>query len=104
VWYAVGGALLFQSVEGPHEDKASHVQEFDRFRNKTLNELWNITTSLNVFNVSMWETDIDAQIFIFQSNLVHKIREEGYDGTLASQWTFSGSFLFALTVITTIGE
>lgn len=104
ICYAIGGALIFQAVEGPHEDKESSVKEFSIVRNMTLNDLWNITSSLNVFSQELFMEQMEKRLHDFQSNLVHRIREDGYDGTLSSQWTFSGSFLFALTVITTIGK
>lgn len=104
IGYAVGGAFIFQAMEGPHEDKETSVLAFSRNRNTTLSNMWRIAEELNVFNRSLWFESIETHIKDFQSELVHKVREEGYDGTLSSQWTFSGSFLFALTVITTIGE
>lgn len=104
VGYAIGGALLFQAVEGPHEDKEFHFNKVQSFRNNTLDELWQITTQLNIFSKDTWSNRVDDRIKRFQASLIEQIRDNGYDGSLSPQWTFSGSFLFALTVITTIGE
>lgn len=103
VGYAIGGALLFQAVEGPHEDKEMHFNQVASYRNDTLDELWQITTQLNIFSKDTWSNRVDDRIKRFQASLIEQIRDNGYDGSLSPQWTFSGSFLFALTVITTIG-
>lgn len=104
VGYAIGGALLFQAVEGPHEDKEMHFNQVKEIRNRTLDDLWLITRQLNIFSKETWSDRIDNRLKKFQTNLIEQIRDNGYDGSLSPQWTFSGSFLFALTVITTIGE
>lgn len=104
VGYAIGGALLFQAVEGPHEDKEMHFNQVKEIRNQTLDDLWLITRQLNIFSKETWADRIDNRLKKFQTNLIEQIRDNGYDGSLSPQWTFSGSFLFALTVITTIGE
>uniref|UniRef100_A0A1I7X7A9 Ion_trans_2 domain-containing protein n=1 Tax=Heterorhabditis bacteriophora TaxID=37862 RepID=A0A1I7X7A9_HETBA len=65
VGYALLGAVIFQAVEGPHEE----------------------------------------QVKKFQKVCMGAIRK-GYDGKefkQAAQWTFTGAFLYSLTVITTIG-
>lgn len=104
--YAIGGAFLFQSIELPHESpvRASSLNQVNQYRNKTLDDLWMITSSLNIFDKKAFHDGIEKRVRGFQSRLVAKIRDEGYDGTLSSQWSFSGSFLFSLTVITTIGK
>jgi hypothetical protein len=48
---------------------------------------------------------VGAEIKIHQDNLVQTARK-GFQGEIdgEDQWTFAGSFLYSLTVITTIGE
>lgn len=104
VGYAIGGALVFQSIEAPHEDKLSVVMQVNRLRNSTLDALWNVTTALNVFNKELWSIQTELKVKAYQEELVKRIKEDGYDGSLEGSWSFSGSFLFSLTVITTIGK
>lgn len=107
VGYAIGGALVFQHIEAPHEDMEQMVikQEVDVLRNQTLNDLWNITTALNVFNKKSWSNFTQLRLSAYQKEFVRRIKDDGYDAAPdSSKWTFSGAFLFSLTVITTIGK
>ena len=51
-----------------------------------------------------------AEIFLdFQRSVYKSVKEDGWDGTDSNddgdqQWSFAGSLLFAVTVITTIGK
>jgi len=44
----------------------------------------------------------------YRNEIIKKVKAEGYDGTdsssKTSQWSFSGSLLYSVTVITTIGK
>ncbi|KAI1292325.1 TWiK family of potassium channels protein 7 [Halotydeus destructor] len=103
VGYAIGGALLFRRIESPYEDKLTTVIEVQLLTNKTLDELWDITASLNVFSRVSWSKMTNQRLRAFELELVKRIKTEGYDGTTQVQWSFSGAFLYALTIITTIG-
>lgn len=52
-----------------------------------------------------WTALVGSEIKQFEMNLMEAIKDgyEGQDGG-GEQWSFSGAFLYSLTVITTIGE
>lgn len=102
VGYSILGALAFQALEAPFEEKK--VDEVMRKRIDTVKRLWAITDQLNVLYKENWTRQVTEEVKRFQSDLVNAIKE-GYDGKEGSstQWTFSGAFLYSLTVITTIG-
>ncbi|CAG2163016.1 unnamed protein product [Oppiella nova] len=94
---------MFRALEAPYEvETAKQVIDL---RNKTIHHLWNITYNHNVFNYSVWRQSIVDEIKSFQSDLMKAIKD-GYEGQQdmgQEQWSFSGAFLFSLTVISTIG-
>lgn len=122
--YTVFGAYLFRALEAPHErHRATQVLAM---RNLTVAKLWNITDKFNVLYKENWTALVSKEMAIFQQQLLAAVRE-GYDGQDAAtqrpaspnqpqqpsppsqppqhqQWTFSGAFLYSLTLITTIGE
>ncbi|KAG8197367.1 hypothetical protein JTE90_013493 [Oedothorax gibbosus] len=102
VGYSILGAFCFQALEAEHgEQTTSDVQQR---RADAVRRLWAITDQLNVLYKDNWTRQVREEVRSFQSDLVHAIRE-GYDGKegAGTQWTFSGAFLYSLTVITTIG-
>lgn len=103
VGYSILGALAFQALEAPFEEKK--VDEVMRKRVDTVKRLWAITDQLNVLYKENWTRQVTEEVKRFQTDLVNAIKE-GYDGKEGSstQWTFSGAFLYSLTVITTIGK
>ena len=101
--YAIIGAIVFNKIEGKSErEKKNDMKELRRI---TVQALWNITREFNVMFEGNWTKKVDDEILKFQNSIVEAVGE-GYDGRaeVASQWTFSGGFLYSLTVMTTIGE
>jgi hypothetical protein len=75
-------------------------------RDKTRDRLWEITQQFNVLEEEEWRNQTAYEVLKFQREVIVAFGK-GYDGTTSSntsQWTFSGSFLYSLTVITTIGK
>lgn len=94
---------MFQAVEGPHEEDIQKAVA--AARGKAINVAWNTTFSINKLDKSEWERVVYAQVKLFQRKCLWAIRQ-GYDGKehgVSAQWTFTGAFLYSLTVITTIG-
>ncbi|GFY39699.1 uncharacterized protein TNIN_302811 [Trichonephila inaurata madagascariensis] len=103
VGYSILGAFAFQALEAPYEEQK--VDEVMHKRMDTVKRLWAITDQLNVLYKENWTRQVTEEVKRFQADLVHAIKE-GYDGKegTGTQWTFSGAFLYSLTVITTIGK
>ncbi|XP_076363165.1 TWiK family of potassium channels protein 7-like [Tachypleus tridentatus] len=103
VGYSIMGAFAFRALEAPYEEeKASEVIEM---REQTVKRLWDITCNYNVLYRENWTRTVTSEIEDFQSALIAAVRD-GYDGKgveAGQQWSFSGAFLYSLTVITTIG-
>ncbi|XP_022239224.1 TWiK family of potassium channels protein 7-like [Limulus polyphemus] len=103
VGYSIMGAFAFRALEAPYEkEKAGEVNEM---REKMVKRLWDITSNYNILYRENWTRSVTSEIREFQSALITAVRD-GYDGKNAEagqQWSFSGAFLYSLTVITTIG-
>lgn len=85
------------------EEKDSFAEEVDGLRNKTADDLWDVTCCrLNVFNATTWKNHVETQLLEYQNTFIHHVNN-GYDPKYNESWSFSGAFLYSLTVITTIG-
>ncbi|KAL6726886.1 hypothetical protein Aduo_008814 [Ancylostoma duodenale] len=103
VGYALLGAVIFQAVEGPHEEQIQ--SSVTAARGRAVDVVWNATFRVNRLDQDQWKTAVYKEVKKFQKVCMHAIRK-GYDGKefkQAAQWTFTGAFLYSLTVITTIG-
>jgi len=100
--YAIVGAIVFQKIEGENELRSKY--RVVNLRRRTAQQLWNITRQFNVMFEGNWTDMVNSEILEFQERIVAAVGE-GYDGhaDASSQWTFSGGFLYSLTVMTTIG-
>jgi hypothetical protein len=96
--------------------------EFDTqiLRHQTVERLWSITESLNILYRENWTRVVEKELRRYSEELLtslirqHNLADEAAasrkrhqdDGKPPhlEQWTFAGSFLYSLTVITTIGE
>ncbi|GIY63301.1 uncharacterized protein CDAR_272381 [Caerostris darwini] len=106
VGYAVLGALAFESLEQPFE--INQRTSIIGFRQRCLNDLWNITLTLNVLYEKNWTRLVELRLKQFEEELLHAVKNEGYDGMAYAeaelQWSFPGALLYCITVITTIGK
>ncbi|XP_031766319.2 uncharacterized protein LOC113520202 [Galleria mellonella] len=105
VIYVLLGAVLFEYLEsGPEVQKRSAIQ---RSREECLKELWAITERLNVLYERNWTRLVHEQLRKFETSIVAAARQstEAQPPELAlnSKWTFSGSIIYCITLITTIG-
>ncbi|CAI4222244.1 unnamed protein product [Auanema sp. JU1783] len=103
VGYALLGAVIFQAVEGPHEEQIQ--SEVTSARERAVTVVWNTTFRVNRLDETQWKNAVYVEVKKFQKICMSAIRR-GYDGKefkQAAQWTFTGAFLYSLTVITTIG-
>ncbi|KAK3083425.1 hypothetical protein FSP39_022314 [Pinctada imbricata] len=104
VAYTILGGFVFMTLEAPAE-----LQQRERIQIKRKNHverLWNITTEVNVFSQSNWSLEADRVMRAFQADIYRATKDLGWDGKDGeedAQWSFAGSLLYSITVITTIG-
>lgn len=101
------GGIVFSELESNFEVK--RVNQFVELRNSTIQKLWNITMDTNILNEKNWTSMTSAEIMAFQ-RLLYRSFNDGLivlqvsRQTRSIQWSFTGSFLYSFTLITTIGE
>nr|XP_023019944.1 uncharacterized protein LOC111508611 [Leptinotarsa decemlineata] len=122
--YTIVGAFIFMSLEGGlQQDTAVAASKSNPkgdssiigdLRTDTVDRLWSITENLNILYRENWTRLAAEEVLLFQEALfkVLKNSESGYisssEGTMPfhhsfHKWSFSSSFLYSLTLITTIG-
>lgn len=104
VGYSVMGALVFKEVESKSEHEQELARNVTNNRVEMVKRMWVITDKLNVFHQDNWTQQIEEEIKEFQKSLIEAVKS-GYSGRdlNSTRWSFSGAFLYSLTVITTIG-
>lgn len=120
--YNLLGGFLFLAIEGSaiSEETAvaaskpnlSQTQSSSTdLRSKTVERLWSITEDLNILYKENWTKLAAKELMDFQKVLIKTMRggaafenRLSYDSAGDYRWTFSSSFLYALTLITTIGH
>lgn len=103
VGYLIIGAIAFKLIEGPEEVKTTY--RVGAYRKDIVQKLWEITNRYNVLEFEKWKSESEEVVKEFQTHIVNQTKSgyEGKDGH-PKQWTFSGSLLYSITVITTIGK
>ena len=110
--YIVLGALVFSHVEGSQEafERGRVRSEIEAVRHSvaqsrlvTLEKLWNITVALNVLHKENWTHLMSIELKKFQADLI-QASKRNHTSLPPEQWSFFGSLLYSLTVITTIGK
>lgn len=103
------------SVAGQNRRPASNATWLARIseesRAKTVENIWDITVSLNILYRENWTRLAAQEITRFQEQLVQKLTEEmasrSYSHDPRQQkvdWNLAKAFLYSLTVLTTIGQ
>lgn len=118
------GASMFKAIEG--EEAKERFNEMTRVRDVLVRKLWNFSCcELNGFNQTvyndkwvLWDSfdgnrsdrlfgRVGNEVLDYQLTIVKAARNGWAGGSTLKgshkQWTFSGAFLYSLTVITTIG-
>ncbi|KAL1502473.1 hypothetical protein ABEB36_007609 [Hypothenemus hampei] len=119
--YTIFGAFTFMVLEGdlyqdtavaasktnPQTDNAISV-----LRAETVSRLWSITEDLNILYKENWTKLAAEEVLVFQDALFKALKnsDSGLNSPTMSfyqqnvhKWSFSSSFLYSLTLITTIG-
>ncbi|KAF5303252.1 hypothetical protein FQA39_LY09991 [Lamprigera yunnana] len=121
--YTILGAFAFMALEGRLEhDTAVAASKHDpkhdkstvgKLRAQTVDNLWRITENLNILYRENWTKLAAEEVLEFQEALIRSMKGtgDGYVGSSSStsfyyytphRWSFSSSFLYSLTLITTI--
>lgn len=111
VGYVVVGGFIFKSIEGSFEEEKAKNRSLinDVVNTKTdnlVNEIWNMTKFEKVFHEKNYTSKLKAKLIDYQKNLTDAIKD-GYKGTSnhnITKWTYPGSILYSVTIVTTIGE
>uniref|UniRef100_A0A915KHX2 Uncharacterized protein n=1 Tax=Romanomermis culicivorax TaxID=13658 RepID=A0A915KHX2_ROMCU len=102
--YAMLGAVVFRTIESEQElETASWIREN---RRRIVDIMWSAAYPLNKLNTHNWYNLSGKAVLNFKQTLLGTI-SKGYDAKDSldnSQWSYSGAFLYSLTVSTTIGQ
>lgn len=92
-----------QQQQQQQQYSAFQLARNDKLRAQTVEKLWKITEDLNILYRDNWTRLAEQEILKFQDSLIRK-----YGGPNQSdrrhRWNFASSFLYSLTLITTIGK
>jgi hypothetical protein len=110
VGYVVIGGFIFKSIEGSYEEEKAKNKTLinDVVNVKTDNlvfEIWNMTKFELVFHEKNYTNKLKAKLLDYQKNLTEAVKD-GYKGAsnhTIIKWTFPGSILYSVTIVTTIG-
>lgn len=105
VGYTIAGAFMFIFIEGAGGNAKMVIDQVTANRNETVKRLWDLTCCNAYRYEDEWQADVQEHIRSFQDHVIQAVRNHSYEGpTVMDRWSFSGSFLYSLSVITTIGE
>ena len=108
-------------TESPQEaDKKPKLVTNEEIRSQTVEKLWSITEDLNILYKENWTRLAAQEVLKFQESLVKSFKSYGGGVTIKTgnvpgttavyythhqhHWSFASSFLYSLTLITTIGK
>lgn len=109
VGYAAMGGFIFKSIEGNHElEKAKIKTQADQLVNTKIDnlvmEIWNMTRYQLVFHEKNYTLRLKKKLIEYQKNLTIVLKEGNkLNSNNTFKWTYSGSVLYAITIVTTIG-
>lgn len=105
VGYIILGGLLFRCLEAPNELRI--YGEMRRTRRFHVDRLWKITADMNILHPRNWTMMAEKILENYTSVIYHLAKKRGWDGkddVEEQQWSFAGSLLYSITVVTTIGK
>jgi len=103
VAYSILGGFVFRRLEAPNEIEKRHFVA--SVRTKIAFDIWNLTQTVMILHEPNFTVLTEKILVNFQNEILEAKRTgwDGQDGAVAPQWSFAGSLLYAVTVITTIG-
>lgn len=105
VLYIVFGGLVFQHIESDIEIEQSLIfKDVSESSDILIKEIWNMTKSNMIFNEQLYREVLRKKMFDHKNRYLSALLK-GYSPyeNLGEYWTLSGSILYALTLVTTIG-
>lgn len=104
VGYTIAGAFMFIFIENSPGYAKTVIDRVAVNRTGTVARIWDLTCC-NEYYEERWRAEVQSHLRSFQSHVIEAVRNFSYDGpNEINRWSFSGSFLYSLSVITTIGE
>lgn len=108
--YVAIGGFIFKSIEGSNEEQKiankTLINDVVNMRTDNLvNEIWNMTKFEKVFHEKNYTNKLKGKLLEYQKNLTDAVKE-GYKGNSnhnTTKWTYLGSILYSVTIVTTIG-
>ncbi|KAH8261556.1 hypothetical protein KR044_011144 [Drosophila immigrans] len=105
-FYTIGGAFVFQAIEIFENEKLKIIKPHRfierNFSGDCLNRIWELTAeNISFFDHQAYRKRYVNDVLLEYQRAVVKKQLLGPD--VDHQWSFSGAFLYSLTVITTIG-
>lgn len=106
VGYTIAGAFMFIFIEDAPGNAKAVNDRVTANRTGTVARLWDLTYTCNAYCEDEWRTEVQVHLRSFQSHIIEAVRNFSYEGANKEmhRWSFSGSFLYSLSVITTIGK
>ncbi|XP_075159681.1 potassium two pore domain channel subfamily K member galene [Haematobia irritans] len=104
VCYCVGGAYLFQHLEGDHETEVK--KDIHKMRYNLTEIIWKHSDNQTFLQETEWKNQIQGKLKFFEQQILTAMKTNGWDGddnVNTTQWTFAGSLFYSIIVITTIG-
>lgn len=108
IGYSIMGGILFQAIEAPNESKEKlRIRSFKEGKIAEIKQLADLLCVRGISDENF--TDFVRVIQLqFQQQVTLAVKNNGWDGKdetdeATTQWSFAGSLLYAVTVITTIG-
>lgn len=106
VAYSILGGFIFQRLEAPNEIQKRHFVV--SLRKGYANDLWVLAQSRLLLLEDNFTSKADNILASYQRDVL-EAKKNGWDGVdnnmeIEPQWSFAGSLLYSVTVITTIGK
>lgn len=111
IGYVILGGIIFKGIEGSYEERQralnhSLIYDVDSSTESLVTEIWNMTKFEMIFHEKNYTNKLKKRLIDYQKNLSNAVKQ-GYKGNSNPnniKWTFPGSVLYAVTIVTTIGE
>ena len=115
VAYSIMGGFLFRELEAPAELQVK--VRITEFKDEKIDDIWRLVVEVKANEGKVkgdegrhnFTASVRRILLEFQEEVRKAVKDQGWDGKDATdesplQWSFAGALLYAVTVITTIGN